>query len=258
MAEFKGFKASKRKLDKARKEGNTLKSQLFTQTLVLCATVGSAIILVEQTWVRNQMLLEYYLTSRPDVLVGTARNACRFLLFFVVICLAIGASAALVAESLQVGIKFESDAIKLKAQRLNVVSGLKRSFAGLKNIWQFLVRIALMLIGFCWFFEVLLAKFTELVIGGSLTSLVALSWSRRLLVVGIAVLVILAGLEYLVRRRNFIAELSMSADDIRREFKEDEGDAMLKAVRKFEHEQLIRQEIIRRIRSSRVIIVDKG
>lgn len=68
---------------------------------------------------------------------------------------------------------------------------------------------------------------------------------------------VLSGLDYWVRRRAFMRSVSMSAEELKQELKQDEGDPALKSYRRSLHEALALQDLARRIRTTRVIIVER-
>jgi type III secretion protein U len=49
----------------------------------------------------------------------------------------------------------------------------------------------------------------------------------------------------------------MSLDEARRELKDDEGDPMLRSQRKAMHESLLMQDMVQRVRRSKVLVVER-
>ena len=73
----------------------------------------------------------------------------------------------------------------------------------------------------------------------------------------LAALLVLGLTEYMLERRRFTAELSMSLDELRQEMKDDEGDPHVKASRRQMHRALAYEELVARVRASRVVIVER-
>ena len=67
--------------------------------------------------------------------------------------------------------------------------------------------------------------------------------------------VLLGGIDYLYRKHQYYRELSMSTDEVRREFRETEGDPHFKAERSAIHEELLAQDVATRIRKCKVVLV---
>ena len=81
---------------------------------------------------------------------------------------------------------------------------------------------------------------------------------RAGIALGGAVLAVAAAADYLARRRQFLRELSMSAAEMRQEWREEEGDPLFKAARKALHESLLMQDLVQRVRKARVIVVERN
>jgi flagellar biosynthesis protein FlhB len=74
---------------------------------------------------------------------------------------------------------------------------------------------------------------------------------------GAVAITVLAGLGYGVARWKFFRQHSMSLEEVREEYKQDEGDPHVKSARKHEHEALVMGEIERRVKKAKVIVVRK-
>ena len=77
MSEQKQFPATKRKIERARKEGQVAKSAIFSSSFSIVTIVFAALIIASQTWVDNKMLLEYYIlegVSDPVRSLGKASH----------------------------------------------------------------------------------------------------------------------------------------------------------------------------------------
>jgi flagellar biosynthetic protein FlhB len=259
MAEEKSFKPTKRKLDRARKEGRVLKSQLVTQFAVL----GAGFCLIKsfggEIWVAPRMLLEYGL-SNPDIALSQVLGAVKGMVIqMVTIGVGSFALAGVAAEVAQVGFTIEPAVLAPKLDRLNPVSGLKRIAGSLARAWEPLVRVlAVFLVGI-------------VALEGVLFGLAQVTWSQAAVVVPqglqgllavakwlLCVVALGAGFDYFRRYREFYRELSMDHQEMREEHKELEGQPLVKALRRAMHESLAMQDIERRVRSSKVIVVRRA
>ncbi|MCB0318766.1 MAG: EscU/YscU/HrcU family type III secretion system export apparatus switch protein, partial [Bdellovibrionales bacterium] len=63
--------------------------------------------------------------------------------------------------------------------------------------------------------------------------------------------------EYWINKKKFIKEMSMSHTELKNEHKEDEGDPLLKFSRKALHQEILSQDLVQRVKNSKVVIVEK-
>jgi flagellar biosynthesis protein FlhB len=67
---------------------------------------------------------------------------------------------------------------------------------------------------------------------------------------------LLAALDYLVQHRKWKKGLMMSKDEVKREYKEQEGDPIIKSQRKAMHQELANQAIIQETRQADAVVVN--
>jgi flagellar biosynthesis protein FlhB len=259
MSEEKSFKPTQRKLDRARKDGQVLKSQLLGQLAVLSAGLGLIWAFGGQIWVAPRMLLEYGL-SQPDLAVGALLDAAKVYVIQAVAVIVGGfAVVGVVAELAQVRFSLEPAVLVPKMERIDPVAGMKRLAGSLVQGWEPLLRIAIVL------------TVGVLAIQSLLTRLAAASWSDVSAVVTQGQLGLLALAKWLVlafaigaafdyfrRHREFYRDLSMDHHEMMEEHKELEGQPLVKALRRAMHESLAMQDVERRVRSAKVIVVRKA
>ncbi|NDC38336.1 MAG: hypothetical protein EBZ48_09830, partial [Proteobacteria bacterium] len=198
--------------------------------------------------------------SNPEVALGDVLSAFKMIVFQMVV-LGVGSFAVLglVAELAQVGFITEVAVLAPKSERLNPVSGMQRLGRSFVQSWEPLLRVLLILIA------------GGIATGTMLVCLSQASWSQVATVVGqaeqgllslahwlLAACAVGAAFDYFRRRREFYRELSMDHQEMREEHKELEGEPMVKALRKAMHESVAMQDIERRVRSAKVIVVRKA
>lgn len=259
MAEDKGHKPSKKKLEKARKEGKTYKSQILSQAVGSLACFASFIVMNKWYWVRTQILLQYLLVEGFSQPVTAFRLAMQHMLHIILPVLLVSVGAYLAIETFQVGLKIEFSLVAAKFSRIDLIAGLKRIFSGLKRVWEVILKLAILLFFFYWFFGSITAKFALMLFdysGESLRDVYYLQINFWLSI--FSVLVVLGLFEYMLRRREFMREMSMSTKDLRDEYKESEGDPLIRMLRKSMHESLAMAEVVQSVRKSKVIIVERS
>jgi flagellar biosynthetic protein FlhB len=259
MGEQKSFKPSQRKLERAREEGQVLKSQVFTQSMALAGGVLALEWGGGQIWVGFQMLLEWGIGA-PDSAIENVIALVKYqLLQALAIFIGGAAVAGVLGEALQVGLGFHPAVLSFKFERLNPISGVRRLGSAALQCWENLVRvIAILLVG-----------------GLSLTALakklLSVNWQEAGIVVGVAsdgvallmwslvaTMFLLAGMDFVLRRRSFLKDLSMDHHEMLEEHKELEGQPLVKAVRRAMHESLAMQDLERRVRRAKVVLVRRA
>lgn len=259
MSTEKSFRPSARKLARSRKEGRVLRSGLVTQLAVLAAGFSLVEVFGGRIWVAPKMLLEYGL-SNPSSAIGEVLEAAKgTVIQCVTTTVGVSALAGIVAEITQVGFSFEGVVLAPRMERINPALGLKRLGGALIRAWEPLSRVLIM---FAVGAMTILSVFLNLASSDwSQISMVVIQgrWGLCTLVRGLlAAAAIVAAFDYLLRRREFYKELSMDHQEIREEHKELEGQPLVKALRRAMHESLAMQDVERRVRSAKVIIVRKA
>ena len=169
-----------------------------------------------------------------------------------------GCAVGTIVEILQVGFRFESAALAPKASRFDFGSGIKRIWEGLKGAWLKILNLVLLSLCFFHFLRGSLRDAKQMFFLPVEQLVWAYQrWYLAMLLLTAGVLFGLGILEYLIRRRSFFKELSMSHEELRREHKELEGDPYHKSARRVMHEAIMQQDLVARVRRARVIVVER-
>lgn len=255
MAERKQFAPTRRRSEDARKKGKVLKSQLLTQAISLGVGMVLISLTIRLPWVRSELLINYALVDSDPLVL--ALHYLKVIFFGVCGVLLPVVVTAVVVEGWQVGYRFDASILAFQPNRLNPTSGFGKVVQGLKQSWYPLLKFLAL---FAFSLSVSYSTLPKLVVSiiGSPESRLALMWSSLILVVigGVLVLLLLSGIDYALKQREYSTELSMNACEMRQEHRESEGDPHIKAARRMQHRQLSTEEIVRRVRSSRVLVVE--
>lgn len=257
MAEEKQYQASAKKLRKAREKGDLPRSQIFSQAglfsgIVVIILVGTPII-----WERIAFLVQYAWTD------GFSEPLRVLWLFSVyggsILALTIGSIAllGLALDGAQIGILWRPTLALPDLNRINLASGLAKSFGGLKSCFVYICRIGIFFLVTYWLiFELFLFRDIYLWV-----SVDGITYSISVLVdclIGSTVAFLIFGMMDLLKtHRQYKQKHTMSLDELRRENKEDEGNPEFRTRRKMLHRALISQDLVQRVRNSKVIIVSK-
>lgn len=257
MSEEKTFKPTQNKLEKARSEGKVLKSQLVSQAVLTVAGIVFVREILKNDFIANKIVLEYMLTSGFRAPQAAAQIALGYLFKVVIIVLGATAFLSVVAEVLQVGVQINFKVIAPQSKRLNPAQISGKLQASFGQFGQFLVRGCVVLLVFSWLFKDLLASVPTLLVSSVEGKLGFFSSSfSRFTVIAFIVLAAAAAVDYLVQRRRFNKEMMMSHTELRNELKDQEGDPLIRSLRKSTHEALLRQDMVNRVRRAKVVIVD--
>ena len=218
---MKQFKPTQKRLQKAREEGKVLKSQLFT---AFVGVLGMGV---------SIYLAKILLAVEPPVQLD-GRELFRYwgikMAQFTGLALVPYTILVLVTESLLGGLTFKIP--KKKRSPFDSIIG------GVKAIPGHLLKL-IPLLGFI----------LVLVLYGEGSEI--LFWIK----VGLLVIGVVGLGELFASRHKFISSLSMSFQELRDEIKESEGDPYIKAMRGSIHRMLTYDEVVSRIRKSKVVVV---
>ena len=258
MSGSKRHDPTPKRYERARREGKFIKAPLCTHLSALIACCFTVVGLLPNALVRSRMLLEYYYSQGL-----TSPEHCLWLSFAIVggsTIVIVGAVAlsAGVCELAQLGWRVGFSERQWRLSHLDPISGGQGLWVRLKSSWQLPVRFLILVL--C-----LAPPLRDLTLGCvpalSLDSgqvvrffsaqLLSLVWHAGIALLGCA------GIEYFCNRMRYRTELMMNDQEIKDELRESEGDPLVRAIRRGEHQALSLQEITKRVRQSRVIIVSK-
>jgi type III secretion protein U len=175
------------------------------------------------------------------------------------------------AEYLQVGPMFTTEKMKFGLDKLNPMEGLKRMFGkdGLFELVKTLVKVGLIMIIAYFVMRaaigesgqlIRLASWSPVAGSGPAAASATLDLTYRLtiqlfsMVVGVFLLVAVA--DWLYSRHSFIKKMMMSRRDIKQEYKDDEGDPMVKSQRREMHQEWANQNTLGATRGSAALLVN--
>lgn len=256
---------SQKKLDDSRKKGQVWKSKDLTGVFVLLVGLGA----VKATWknveqeVKILFRFSFDQLSRPETLdiatgqlLEMASNAVLMLTLPIV-----GAAAVVggLAEFLQVGALFTLDPLMPKLEKLNPIQGFKNMFSK-KTFVELIKNLA----------KVSVAAYV--IIGvvrdgmGMVVQTVRQDTEGMLAVMGEMVFRVAAriGLIFLLfsifdiwwQRKAYMKDMMMSKEEVKKEYKESEGDPHHKAHRKQMHQEIMEGAQMESVKSADVIVTN--
>jgi type III secretion protein U len=174
---------------------------------------------------------------------------------FILIVIVLG----LVVEMAQTGMLFAFKALKPSGKKLNMVQNVQNMF-GKKGLMEFLKSILKIVVLSAVIFWTLRSELPTLLtlpqgdiagVGVALGTLMASMFMQ----IGLAYAVIAAA-DFAWQRHHYMKQQMMSIDEVRREYKEQEGDPQIKHERRHLHQQMLQEEAVNGARSSSVLITN--
>jgi flagellar biosynthesis protein FlhB len=254
-----------KKLQDARKKGQVWKSKDFSGVMVFCVGLGVVKAMFPTLRSRITSLFDYGLDklAHPEdylrVLNTVVMDGLMAMLFISLPVVFAGAVAGGLSDFLQVGSLFSIEVIMPKFDKLNPISGMKNIFSKkqmvelIKNVVKVsvtgyvvygVVRDAIGLIA-------LTIRGDEQALMDVMGELIFRIASRVALL-----FVIFAIFDIWWQHRAFHKDMMMSKDEVKREYKESEGDPHHKAHRKQMHHEILEQAAMQNVRKANVVVTN--
>jgi type III secretion protein U len=240
MSDDKTEEPTEQKLQEARRKGQSPKSQdlnvaagLLTATLCLSAAAPVAADHLRRLFAHA---FDAGLLVRSDAqMQAQAFDLAIEGLWVVLPFVATAVLTGFVASFAQVGLNISFDSISPKFDKLNPAEGVKKLMS-LKNLLELGKSVLKALLVGAVVYQVSMGLVPLLVSAGTQTPLgiVQVAWSSllQLLCAVLVVYAVIGPADFALQKWQFVKERRMSKDEIKREYKQNEGDPMLKGQRK--------------------------
>ena len=240
MSDDKTEEPTEHKLRKAREEGQMARSQDVAVAASTLFAVGALIGTAPGIGTRLRAVVGLALDMPPDSAgmdvvykrIGEMAFQAILAVLPIVVAASVGAAVGMAAH---VGFQITPKAMQPKFDNLNPASGIKKVFSlkSLLNFAQMLVKAVA--IGIVMWQTIL--RLLPLVSGAvyeTPDSVGTIAWKAlvQLLLFGLAVFIVLAPVDFALQKHLFLKGQKMSKDEVKREFKGQEGDPEVKGQRK--------------------------
>jgi len=265
MAGDKSEQPTPKRMNEARKKGQVFKSRDFIQSL-LFITAAAVLAAGGPTYFTelSDLMKQFF---QPDMMRGDmpmnamlSRMGFAWSKFLVLSAPLLGALvvAAVAANFVQVKALFAAEIIKPKFEKLNPLAGFKNIFFSSRTY----IELVKNLIKFGVIFWVLYSS-----IKGSMRDIIPIA-SMRLdqtaalagsLISGLlykvgVVFLILGGADYMIQKKLHMKNMMMSKEEVKQEYKEQEGDPHVKHMRKHLFEQLMHESVAHNVPKATAVI----
>jgi len=267
MAGDKSEQPTPKRMNEARKKGQVFKSRDFIQSL-LFITAAAVLAAGGPTYFTelSDLMKQFF---QPDMMRGDmpmnamlSRMGFAWSKFLVLSAPLLGALvvAAVAANFVQVKALFAAEIIKPKFEKLNPLAGFKNIFFSSRTY----IELVKNLIKFGVIFWVLYSS-----IKGSMRNIIPIASMRLdqtaslagslisslLYKVGV-VFLILGGADYMIQKKLHMKNMMMSKEEVKQEYKEQEGDPHVKHMRKHLFEQLMHESVAHNVPKATAVIAN--
>lgn len=256
---------TQRRLDEALKRGQVVNSREVTNFLILLALTISALFAAPFIFKETTLGLSYFIESSYDININDSRSYFLFTYLFqkfsvlMLIPILLALLAAFGSGFIQHGFRISAEAIQPKLERISPLQGFKRLFSTKSVVELIKGIIKISLIGIIAYKVVLpyMVKFDDVVdysindIMDFLTKLVA-----RLLIAVCAIMGVIAALDFLYQKYEHMKSLRMSRRELKDEYKQTEGDPVIKGRIKALRQERARKRMMAEVPKSEVVITN--
>jgi type III secretion protein U len=264
MSDEKTEEPTQKKLDDARKKGQSPKSQDVNAAVGLVGLLIALVVTAESMFDQlSQMMvraLHQGLTAKTNqellaLMVETLKTGIMATLPFIAVSVALG----VIASFAQVGFNLSFEPISPKFDKLNPAEGLKKLFS-VRSFIDFLKMVvkAIALAAVLW---VLIEGMVPLLVGATYfdpAGVGLLGWKSiiKLLAAGCVVFIVIGPVDFGLQLWLFKRDQKMSKDEVKREHKESEGDPQLKGQRKQLAQEMATSPPEKRVPGASVVVTN--
>ncbi|WP_032112178.1 flagellar biosynthesis protein FlhB [Candidatus Paracaedibacter symbiosus] len=257
--------ATQHRIDEAFKKGQVAMSREVTHWFALVALALTIMIFLPFSfWLIQEYLALFIVSPHLIHLDGEVVERLMGSVFLkIIICFVplgiILIAATLGAGFLQTRLAIQMDALMPKFERISPFSGIKRLISKkalvdfIKNLLK-LSAIAACLLTFLGSKIISLPGWTDLHPHLFLRTIQGLALKCLLII--ICLLTLIAVLDYLYQKYEFLKNLKMTKEEVKKEHKNTEGDPLIKQRQRQLSQQLIRRNMMKEVPNSSVIVMN--
>jgi type III secretion protein U len=252
-----------KRLRDAREKGQVCKSQEVSTTCGLLAVFGVLLVAGPALWEALITMFEAPLRHLhlpfAQAVSGTVEIMGMQALFIIAIVLGVAIVGGLAGTLIQVGVLISIKAVMPSLNKLNPSNWFKKTFA-VKNFVE-LIKTILKTLIISYVVKMTLEDHAGMLIsianGGLEGILPALGALFSSLVFNVApAFVVLAAADYFFQHQQYIKGLKMTKDEVKREYKEMEGDPIIKGKRKQLHQEMAMSNTMNNVRKASVVVTN--
>ncbi|MDY7225527.1 type III secretion system export apparatus subunit SctU [Hyalangium rubrum] len=265
MSDEKTEEPTQKKLDDSRKKGQVWKSKDLTAVFVFLVGLGA----LKSTWdmieeeVKTLFRFTFDHIGKPEMLdVATYQLMEMSVRTVVLLTIPVALSGAIIGglvEFLQVGALFTMDPLMPKFDKLNPIGGLKNMFSK-KAVVELIKNLTKICIAAYVVYGVVRDAMGMVVqtVNQDVVGIMAVMGELVYRVAArVGLVFILFGIfDVWWQRKSYMKDMMMSKDDVKKEYKESEGDPHHKAHRKQMHQEIMEGAQMESVKSADVIVTN--
>jgi len=267
MAGDKSEQPTPKRMNEARKKGQVFKSRDFIQSL-LFITAAAVLAAGGPTYFTelSDLMKQFF---QPDMMRGDmpmnamlSRMGFAWSKFLVLSAPLLGALvvAAVAANFVQVKALFAAEIIKPKFEKLNPLAGFKNIFFSSRTYIELVKNLIKFGVIFWVLYSSIKGSMRDIIPVASMrldqtASLAGSLISSLLYKVGV-VFLILGGADYMIQKKLHMKNMMMSKEEVKQEYKEQEGDPHVKHMRKHLFEQLMHESVAHNVPKATAVIAN--
>jgi type III secretion protein U len=258
---------SSRKLEKAREKGQVARSNDIASALIMLFT--TLYFFLAWDWIVAQFMEMFDIVPRlytmafPQALEIGFKTMLENALFTIAVPYAmITVVAGILGNIVQFGFVFSFDPIIPSPEKISLSSGFKRIFSAkqfvttILSLLKTLVIAAILLVVLRTGISELLHAVKQCNVECQKTLIEHLT--SQLILFVLPILLFMAVLDFLFQRQQFIKDQRMTKEEVKKEMKDIYGDPHVRSARSGIRRELAEQDIQKRIRTARLVILDMG
>ncbi|WP_394232515.1 flagellar biosynthesis protein FlhB [Niallia oryzisoli] len=258
-------KATPKKRTDARKKGQVAKSQDVNTAIGLLAVFmfflfAGSYLLKKLVSILEHSFQDYMLMDlTEETIFMILIELLKELVLFVGPIMLVALVAGVAANYFQVGFIFSTEAIQMKLEKIDPIKGFKRIFS-LRSIVEFLKSILkICIVGMITFLVIWnsldeILTLSQKTVGAAFAFLADLTVKMGLYAGG--ALLFLALLDFLYQKYDFEKNIRMSKQDIKDEYKNSEGDPLIKSKIKQKQREMAMSRMMQEVPNADVIITN--
>ena len=257
--------ATPKRLREARKKGQVAQSRDLNTVVILIAAFAALAVMAHFFSDHMKSLIQAAIEfiSKPELdnqaILQFAGDTFRAGLMVLAPYLGILVCVTALVCFLQVGAIFSTEPIKFQMKRLNIVENIKNK-AKITTLVELIKNI--LKVTFVFFIAYLVLKKNLGEVLSTVTSDIVTSTDlagkiiTQFLIRVFILFVMLAIIDLMVQRWNYKKQMRMSKEEVKREYKQDEGDPLIKSLRRQLHQELAMGDVRRQVGASDVVVTN--
>ena len=256
-----------KRIRESRKKGQIFKSSDLIQafsfmTAAAVLGVGGPAYVTELRGLLKQFFQPEILRGDMPLNAVLARMGYAWSKFLLLSAPLLGALVVIGAAGnfMQVKALFAPDVVKPQFQKLDPLKGFKRIFFSAKTYVELIKNLIKFAVVFWILYSSIKGSFRDLVPTAGMRMDQTAALAGRLLLsilykVG-AVLVILGAADYMIQKKIYMKNMMMSKEEVKQEYKEQEGDPHVKHMRKHLFEQLMHESVAHNVPKATAVVAN--